>query len=67
MTPVRLRVREWRDLRQMSQSELATKAGIRQATLSAIESGSTTRIDLVVLDRLATALGVDPAMLIGKD
>jgi transcriptional regulator with XRE-family HTH domain len=46
MTPVRLRVREWRDLREMSQIELAEKAGIRQATLSAIESGTTTRIDL---------------------
>jgi transcriptional regulator with XRE-family HTH domain len=67
MTPVRLRVREWRDLREMSQIELAEKAGIRQATLSAIESGTTTRIDLEILDRLAKALGVDPAMLIGKD
>lgn len=42
-------------------------AGIRQAALSAIESGATTRIDLDVLDRLAMALAVDPAMLIGKD
>lgn len=64
MTPVHLRVRELREAKGMSQVELAKTAGIRQATLSAIENNQTSGVEFAVLDRIATALGVDAAMLV---
>jgi transcriptional regulator with XRE-family HTH domain len=64
MTPVRIRIRELRDARQLSQTSLARLAGLRKATVSDIENGKTTRIDLETLEKLANALGVDAALLI---
>lgn len=64
MTPVRIRLREIRESRQMTQAALAEAAGIRQATVSDIERGATTRVDLETLEKLANALGVDAALLI---
>jgi len=64
MTPVRLRVKELREAKGLSQVELAKSAGVRQATLSAIENNQTSGVEFAVLDRLATALGVDAAMLV---
>lgn len=67
MTPIRLQVKELRQVKGMSQGDLAAKAKIRQATLSAIEAGETTRIDFAVLEALADALGVEPALLIARE
>lgn len=64
MTPITLRVAELRKAKGMSQAELAELAGIRRATLHAIEKGTTRRIDFDVLEKLANALAVDPAYLI---
>lgn len=64
MTPIRLRVAEFRTAKGLSQNQLAKAAGIRQATLSAIESGTTRRVDFDVLERIAEALGVDPGFLL---
>lgn len=64
MTPVTLRVRELREAKGWSQSELARRAEVRQATLSAIENGQTASVAFDVLDRLAAALGVHPGYLI---
>lgn len=64
MTPLTLRVAELRKAKGLSQNQLAKVAGVRQATLSAIESGTTRRVDFDVLERIADALGVDPALLI---
>lgn len=64
MAPLALRVRELRVAQDISQAELAERAGVRQATISAIERGTTTRIDLDVLERLGKALGVAPGLLI---
>jgi transcriptional regulator with XRE-family HTH domain len=60
---LRLRVREIRQAIGWSQRQLAAKAGVRQATISSIERGEWRSIDLDVLDRLAHALNVDPAIL----
>jgi transcriptional regulator with XRE-family HTH domain len=67
MTPVRLRVRELREAQKISQVALAELAGIRRATLSAIETGQTKGVDFDTLDRLARALGVDAALLIVQE
>jgi len=66
MTPIRLRVKELRLAKGWSQDELANRASIRRATLSAIENDQTTGIDFETLERLAEALGVDPAFLVAK-
>ncbi len=66
MTPVRLRVKELRTAKGMTQAILADLARVRPATLTAIENERTTGVDFDVLERLATALGVDPGFLIVK-
>lgn len=66
MTPITLRVKELREARGWSQVELARQAGVRQATVSAIENDQTTGIDFDTLERLARALEVDPGYLIVK-
>jgi len=64
VTPIQIRVRELRTDRGLSQEALADLAGVRQGTVSAIERGVTTRIDLDVLERLAKALQVEPGDLL---
>lgn len=63
MTRLEIRVRELRNALGWSQAYLAERAGIRRATVVAIEQG-TKSIDLDVLDRLATAFGYAPGALI---
>jgi transcriptional regulator with XRE-family HTH domain len=64
MTPVRLRLREAREARGLSQSALATLSGVGRVTVNRIENHKVTAIDLGVLEKLGTALGMDPAMLL---
>ncbi len=66
MTPIHLRVREVREAKGLSQAELAKRARVRQATISDIENDRTTGVDFATLERLATALDVDPALLIAR-
>jgi transcriptional regulator with XRE-family HTH domain len=63
MTPLRIRLRELRLAKGLTQVELARKAGIRQATVSGLETGRTKRVDFPVLERLAAVLGVAPHRL----
>ncbi len=67
MSPVRFRLRDLRAARGLTQEALAELAGVRQATISQIERGATSRIDLDVLERLAAALGVQPGELLATD
>ena len=55
-----------RERKGLSQAQLAKAVGVRQATISGLETGKTRRIDLDVLEKLATALGVKPAALLVK-
>lgn len=64
MSPIRLRVKELREAKGWSQAELGRRAKVRQAMLSELEAGKRQRIDLSILERLATALEVDPALLL---
>ncbi len=61
---ITIRVRELREQRGWTQSEVARRAGVRQATLSAMESGKTKGIDLETLKRLALAFDTHPAVFI---
>jgi transcriptional regulator with XRE-family HTH domain len=66
VSPITIRIRELREARGWTQIELAKRAAVRQATISAIEAGQTSGIDFDVLERLADALAVDPGFLIAR-
>jgi DNA-binding Xre family transcriptional regulator len=42
-------------------------AGVRQATISELESGKAKRVDFATLEKLANALGVEPGSLIERE
>lgn len=67
MTPIRVRLRELREHKNWSQQRLGEEAGVRQATISLLESGKQSRVDFAVLERLADALGVEPGELLERD
>jgi transcriptional regulator with XRE-family HTH domain len=62
--PVKLRLRELRDKRGLSQRELAAAAGVSPNTIATIETDRTKGIDFETLERLAKALRVHPRELI---
>ena len=64
VSPLRLRVKEAREARGLSQSALSELAGVRRATIIAIEQGTTTGVDFDTLERLAKALEVEPSWLL---
>ena len=66
MNPLSLRIKEVRVTKGWTQAELAEKAGVRRATVNRIENARVKAIDLEVLEKLATALEVDPAYLVVK-
>lgn len=66
MTPLTLRIRELREVKDWSQAELARRSGVDQAIISRLERGETQSINLPNLEKLAKALGCDPGYLIVK-
>lgn len=64
MTPVTLRLRELREARGLSQSQLARASGVPQPTISRLEARRLGTINLKHLEKLAHALGVNAAVLI---
>ena len=56
MTPVRMQLRELRAEAGLSQEALAAAVNARQATISNLERGLTTRIEFELLDRLSDTL-----------
>ena len=66
MTPLTLRIRELREVKDWSQAELARRSGVDQAIISRLESGETQSINLPNLEKLASALRCDPGYLIVK-
>ena len=67
MSPIGLRIKELRTAKGWSQAELARQAGIRRATVNRLENVAEIKsLDMSVLEKLATALQVDPGYLIVK-
>jgi transcriptional regulator with XRE-family HTH domain len=65
-TTIAERIRQLRDTRQLTQSELAEKAGLPAATISHFETD--TRVPgTTTLQRLAEALGVSVDYLLGRE
>jgi len=63
VSPIRLRVKELRTVRGWSQEDLSSKAKVRQATISDMETGKAKSVDLALLERLAAAFEVDAGYL----
>ena len=57
-------LREWRELRGFTQPRLAEAVGVRQATISDIETGKAKTLRLVLLDKLARVLNAEPHELL---
>lgn len=64
MTPIGLRLRELRTAKGWTQGQLAQGAGVTRATVNRLENGRPKSIDFEVLEKLASALGVNAAVLI---
>lgn len=67
MTPVRLTLKAARTTAGLTQIELADRVGVRQATISDLETGKSGRVDLAVLDKICAVLGVEPGTLFERD
>ena len=65
MSSTRLRIRTLRERAGLTQAQLADRAGVRQATISELESGKDRRL-LEVIDKLARALKVEPGELLER-
>lgn len=59
-------IRELRQKRGWSQTELARKSGVKQSVLSYIESGKTKNPRIDTLAAIASALGVSVQKLLKK-
>ena len=64
MSPILIRLKEFREAKGWTQAQLAELSNIPQPTISRIEGGKTTGVDFGVLGKLAEALDVDAALLI---
>jgi transcriptional regulator with XRE-family HTH domain len=64
MSPVSLRIREFREAKGMSQEDLAEASGVPQSSISRLERRDVGVVNLEHLDRLARALGIHPRELI---
>lgn len=60
MQKIKLRVRKLREELGLTQEQLANRVGVRQATISNLETGRASRISFKVLFKLASGLGVGP-------
>ena len=67
MTPVIVRIREWREKRGLSQTALAEAAETSQKTISKLETGKTGRVEFELLDKIAQVLDCRVEDLIRSD
>lgn len=64
MTSVQLALKALREAKGLTQQQLAEAVGVRQATISDLETGKSRRIELDLIERLAKALHVKPGELL---
>lgn len=63
MKELKNRVREYREEKKMSQTELAEKAGISRPYLSRVENGKAEELKYSTIMRISQALNVEPAVI----
>jgi transcriptional regulator with XRE-family HTH domain len=61
------RIADLRGRKGWSQNELAHRAGVGQPTIWRLEKGHKKQVDVVIVRRLAKALGVGVDYLVGTD
>jgi transcriptional regulator with XRE-family HTH domain len=66
VTPIYIAVERLRAKKRLTQQQLADLSGVPQSRISEMERGVTKRVSLDVLERLAKALRVPAARLIGE-
>jgi transcriptional regulator with XRE-family HTH domain len=64
VTPTTVRLRELREAKGLTQLELAERVGVRQATISDLETGKAKTIRLSLIEALTRELGVELSDLI---
>ena len=64
MTPIRLRLRELREAKGLSQAALARASGVSRTLINRIESDERPNVTIEVLEKLADALEVSPSTLL---
>lgn len=67
VSPISVTLERARRKAGLTQSQLADRADVRQATISELETGRARRVGLDVLDRLCKVLGVEPGDLLVRD
>lgn len=64
VTPLRLRLKELREAKALTQQELADKAGVSRSTIARLETGSLRNATLDMVEKLADALDVNVVVLV---
>lgn len=67
MSPARFRIKELREEVGLTQVQLASAVGVRQATINDLENGNTRGDTLALIDKLCEVLGVEPGDLIVRE
>jgi transcriptional regulator with XRE-family HTH domain len=67
LTPYVIALRKAREAAGLTQAELAEVIGVRQATISDLETGKSRRIGLDLLGMLCEVLDVEPSDLIVRE
>ena len=65
--PVRFRLEEMLDDREMSQTELSRLSGVSLVTVNAIKQNRTRQVSLDTLDKLCGALKCEPGELLARE
>lgn len=60
------RIRRARNLRSATLDDIAQKVGVTKSTVQRYENGKINNIKIPVVESIATALGVNPAWIVGK-
>jgi transcriptional regulator with XRE-family HTH domain len=67
VTPIRLQIREERERKGWSQLQLARAARVPQPTISRLERRTVARLDIPLLERIASALHVPLSRLMNVE
>ena len=61
------RIRELRQIADMSQEELGRRVGVQRAAINKYEKGTVTNIPLPTIERIASTFDVSPTYIVGWD
>lgn len=65
MSKIGQRIKIFREMKEMTQSELAKELGLGRAAINKYENGSIENIPLKTIERMADVFGIAPQVLVG--